>query len=646
MCGIAGIVSTAAGRRIESATIHRMCQAIVHRGPDEEGIFVKDGTGLGMRRLSIIDLAGGQQPVFNEERTAWVVFNGEIYNFPELREGLLKRGHRFSTHSDTETIVHLYEEMGPDCVNKLRGMFAFALYDERRQKLLMARDRLGKKPLHYALQGQRLLFGSEIKSILAVAPELATVNNEALLQYMYFGYVPDPLTAFTTIQKLPPGHLLEFENGKIHIRQYWDLPQYGTHPPRTEEECLEEMENRLAEAVRIRLVSEVPLGALLSGGTDSSTVVALMARASSSPVKTFAIGFRDQEFNEAPYARMVAEKFGTDHHELIVEPDVFETVETLTSSLEEPFGDSSMLPTYYVSQMARKHVTVALSGDGGDEIFAGYDRYAIHLRRQAFERIPSWARRFYREKIYPLLPGDMRGKKFSYHVSLPWRERYVDAIVLVPAFERDIPLLSDEFRAAGRETGDPEDVMYRYFEQAPAKDPVSQMLYVDTKTYMVGDILTKVDRMSMAASLEVRVPILDHEFVEWATGLPLDWKIRGGKQKYILRKLAERVGVPREVLYRPKRGFALPLVHWLKYELKDLVLSVLLDPRTLQRGYFDVRGIKQILDEHFRGRRSHSGQIWRLLMFELWHRNYLERIRASEVNDEPYGVTPAAGTLG
>jgi asparagine synthase (glutamine-hydrolysing) len=646
MCGIAGIVSTAAGQRIEAATIHRMCQAIVHRGPDGEGTFVKDGTGLGMRRLSIIDLAGGQQPVFNEDRTAWIVFNGEIYNFPELREDLLKRGHRFSTHSDTEVIVHLYEEMGPDCVNKLRGMFAFALYDERRQKLLIARDRLGKKPLHYALQGQRLLFGSEIKAILAVAPELATVNTEALLQYMYFGYVPDPLTAFTTIQKLPPGHLLEFENGEINVRQYWDLPQYSTHPPRSEEECLEEMEHRLAEAVRIRLISDVPLGALLSGGTDSSTVVALMARASSNPVKTFAIGFRNQEFNEAPYARMVAEKFGTDHHELIVEPDVFETVETLTSSLEEPFGDSSMLPTYYVSQLARKHVTVALSGDGGDEIFGGYDRYAIHLRRRVFERIPSGARRFYREKIYPLLPGDMRGKKFSYHVSLPWRERYVDAISLVPAFERDIPLLSDEFRAVGRASGDPEDVMYRYFEQAPAKDPVSQMLYVDTKTYMVGDILTKVDRMSMATSLEVRVPILDHEFVEWATGLPLDWKIRGGKQKYILRKLAERVGVPREVLYRPKQGFALPLVHWLKHELKELILSVLLDPRTLQRGYFEARGVRQLLDEHFRGRRSHSGQIWRLLMFELWHRNYLERIRAREANDEPYRVTPAAGTLG
>lgn len=646
MCGIAGIVSADAGDRIDPAAIHRMCAAILHRGPDDEGVFVKDGTGLGMRRLSIIDLSGGHQPVFNEDRTVWVVFNGEIYNFPELRADLMQRGHHFSTHTDTEVIVHLYEELGVDCVNKLRGMFAFALYDERRRKLLMARDRLGKKPLHYALQGQRLLFSSEIKSILAVAPELASVNNEALLQYMYFGYVPDPLTAFTTIQKLPPGHLLEFENGKIGIRQYWDLPQYGTHSPKSEEECLEEMEHRLAEAVRIRLISDVPLGALLSGGTDSSTVVALMARASSKPVKTFAIRFRDQDFNEAPYARMVAAKFGTDHHELTVEPDILHTVEMLTNSLEEPFGDSSMLPTYFVSQMARQHVTVALSGDGGDEIFAGYERYGIHQRRQVFGHVPNWARRFYRERLYPLLPGDMRGKKYSYHVSLPWRERYVDAVALVPAFERDMPLLSDDFRAVVRTSGDPRDVMYRYFEQAPAKDPISQILYVDTKTYMAGDILTKVDRMSMAKSLEVRVPILDHEFVEWATALPLEWKIRGGKQKYILRKLAERVGVPREALYRPKQGFALPLVHWLKHELRDLVMTILLDSRTLQRGYFEAPAVRQILDEHFRGRRNHSGQIWRLLIFELWHRNYLERIRVTEANSEPYRLTPVAGTLG
>jgi len=625
MCGIAGVVSSRRDDHIDVATVHTMCNAIIHRGPDDEGIFVKDGVGLGMRRLSIIDLAGGHQPVFNEDRSVWVVFNGEIYNFPELRAELESRGHRFYTHTDTETIVHLYEEMGSDCVQKLRGMFGLALYDERNRRLLLARDRLGKKPLHYALQGDRLYFGSEIKAILAVAPELAQVNYDGLLQYMYFGYVPDPITAFTPIQKLPPGHLLEFERGEVRVRSYWDLPAYGTHPPKSEEEYLEELERRLAEAVKIRLISDVPLGALLSGGVDSSTVVALMARASSGPVKTFSIGFKQADFDESKYAQIVAERFATEHHNLILEPNVVETVDELSRSLEEPFGDSSMLPTYYVSKLARQHVTVALSGDGGDELFAGYDRYAIHARRQAFEKIPSWMRRLYREQLFPRIPGNLRGRKFSYNVSLPWKERYVDGLSFVPAFEREMPLLSQEFRALLHAGDDPQNVLLNYFAKSPNADPVSQMLYVDVKTYMVADILTKVDRMSMATSLEVRAPILDHVFVEWVTGLPVEWKLRGRQQKYILRKLAERVGVPREVLYRQKQGFSLPLVHWIRHELKDLIMTILLEPRTLQRGYFDQRGIRRLLDEHFSGKRMHTGRIWRLLMFELWHRNYLER---------------------
>ena len=645
MCGIAGVVETHPEGAVDNATVHRMCEAIVHRGPDDEGIFVKAGVGLGMRRLSIIDLAGGHQPVFNEDKTVWIVFNGEIYNFPELRVELEKRGHCFYTHTDTEVIVHLYEDLGADCVNKLRGMFAFALYDSRRGKLLIVRDRLGKKPVHYAFAGGRLLFGSEIKSILAVAPELASVNNEALLQYMYFGYIPDPLTAFLPIQKLPPGHLLEFEAGQVHVRQYWNLPEYGTHRPSSEDECLEELEWRLTEAVRIRLISDVPLGALLSGGTDSSTVVALMSRAGSKPVKTFSIGFSHDDFNEAHYARIVAKHFNTEHHELVLEPNILETVETLTTSLEEPFGDSSMLPTYYVSCMARKHVTVALSGDGGDEIFAGYDRYGINLRRQVFERVPAWARHLYREQVFPRLPQNMRGRRFSYNVSLAWRERYVDSISFIPALERDIPLLSHEFREILRSGGNPEDVMYRYFDEAAATDPISQMLYVDTKTYLAADILTKVDRMSMATSLEVRVPLLDHLFVEWATGLPATWKLRGGQQKYILRKLAERVGVPRQALYRPKQGFALPLVHWTRNELKELIMSVLLEPRTLQRGYFKPEGVRRLLDEHFRERRDHSDAIWRLLIFELWHRNFLEKIRTTDRGASPYRVTTAAENL-
>src|SRR5215470_7615602 len=495
MCGIAGVVSADRTERIEEALVRQMCDAIVHRGPDDEGLLTQRNVGLGMRRLSIIDLAGGHQPIFNEDRSAWIVFNGEIYNFPELRPELEARGHRFTTHTDTETIVHLYEDMGADCVQKLRGMFAFALWDDRRQSLLIARDRLGKKPLHYALHNGKIYFASEIKAILTVAPELAEVNRAALMQYMYLGYVPDPATAFRNIHKLPPGHLLEFQRGEIRVRKYWDLPQYSTYQPRSEEELLEELEARLAEATRIRLISDVPLGAMLSGGTDSSTVVALMARASSKPVKTFAIGFRQADFDESQYARLVAQKFATEHHELVLEPDVVASLEKLTSSLEEPFSDPSILPTYFVSCLARQHVTVALSGDGGDELFAGYTRYGIQQRRQVSALLPQRLWRLYRERLFPFLPKGMRGRQLSYNLSLPWRERYADEVCLIPVFERDMPLLSPEFRATIAESGDPQEILLKLFDAAPASDPISQMLYVDTKTYLVEDILTKVDRM-------------------------------------------------------------------------------------------------------------------------------------------------------
>ena len=638
MCGIAGWYRRG-GPPVGQEVIARQCDRIIHRGPDDAGYFTDGDFGFGMRRLSIIDLAGGHQPLFNEDKSAWIVFNGEVYNFQDLRPDLEARGHRFRTHSDTETIIHLYEEYGSECVQKLRGMFAFAIYDEKKHALLIARDRLGKKPLHYALVDGNLYFASEIKSILAVAPELAETNHEALMQYMYFGYIPDPQTAFRQIHKLPPGHLLEFANGELKIRQYWDLPEYSTHEPKSEEECLEELEHRLTEAVRIRLIADVPLGAMLSGGTDSSTVVALMSRVSAGPVKTFSIGFQHADFNEAAYARKVAEHFHTDHHELILDPDVVETVDTLSRSLEEPFGDSSMLPTYYISKLARQHVTVALSGDGGDEVFAGYDRYRIHLENRSFDWIPGWAGRFYRQTVHPRLPYSMPARKLAYSVALPWQERYIESISL-QAFERDMGLLSPEFREQAN-GADPLNIMRGYLDRAPARDPLSCVLYLDTKTYLPGDILTKVDRMSMLTSLEARVPLLDHEFVEWVTALPPKWKMRGTEQKYIFRKLAERVGVPTEVLHRPKQGFALPLVHWLKNELKDLLLNVLYEPRTTQRGYFNQAAVRKLVDEHLQGRRIHSGRIWRLLMFELWHRNYLEQVQAGRPSAGTYAVSEA-----
>jgi asparagine synthase (glutamine-hydrolysing) len=637
MCGIAGMVQTRPGGEVDNAIVHRMCEAIVHRGPDDEGIFVKAGVGLGMRRLSIIDVAGGHQPVFNEDKTIWIVFNGEIYNFQELRSELQARGHSFSTRTDTEVIVHLYEEHGADCVHKLRGMFAFALYDERAGCLLLARDRLGKKPLHYALLNGTLLFASEMKSILAVKPELAKPNEAALLQYMYFGYIPDPATAFKPIHKLPPGHLLTFAKGEVRIRQYWDFPQYGTYQPASEEELLEELEFRLSEAVRIRMIADVPLGAMLSGGTDSSTIVALMARSTSQPVKTFSVGFRHADFNELPYARLVAQKFGTDHHELILEPDLIETIDTLTRHLEEPFGDSSMLPTYFISCLARRHVTVALSGDGGDEAFAGYDRYRIHLEDRSYQWMPKWAGPLYRNYVHPLVPYRMPGRNLAYSISLPWEERYTEGISLQP-FQREMGVLSSDFLAADSA---PLKNFRDYLDNAPAHDPLSRVLYLDSKTYLPGDILTKVDRMSMAASLEARVPMLDHVFLEWVTSWAPEWKMRNGTQKFILKKLAERVGVPKEVLHRPKQGFALPLGYWMRGELKDLVLTTLLDKQTLQRGYFNPNGLRRMLDEHFQGRRDHSARLWRLLIFELWHRNFLEKVGTA---NEPLSAASVASS--
>ncbi len=631
MCGIAGIVRTQPGSFVESVSIHTMCDTIFHRGPDDEGIYTKGNVGLGMRRLSIIDLEGGRQPVHNEDRTVWIVFNGEIFNFPGLRKDLERQGHKFYTNSDTEVIVHLYEDLGSDCVHKLRGMFALAIYDERKESLLLARDRLGKKPLHYAWHQGSLLFGSEIKAILVAAPELAEIDRSALREFFYFGYIPDPNTAFTHIRKLPPGHLMEFSTvGTRHqgpkIRQYWNLPAFGTYVPSSEEECLREMEERLAEAVRIRLIADVPLGALLSGGTDSSIVVALMARESSKPVKTFSIGFKNSDFNESDYARLVAERFHTEHHEMILEPNLEETLTKLTTLLEEPFGDSSMVPTYLVSALARQHVTVALSGDGGDELFAGYDRYAVHMGRRVFDAIPSWAGNWYRRGVYPHLPARLKGRKFSYNMTLPWQQRYLDSVSFLPALERNSHLLSAEFQDSTKNAHNPLASYLAYLEEAHADDDLSRILYLDMKTYLVADILTKVDRMSMATSLEVRVPILDHEFVEWAISLPIGLKLRGSDQKYIFKKLAQRVGVPAEVLNRPKRGFAMPLVHWMRNELREEIVRVLLEPQSLQRGYFNRKGIENLLDEHFRGRRDYSGQLWLLLIFELWHRNFLENL--------------------
>jgi asparagine synthase (glutamine-hydrolysing) len=631
MCGIAGIVTVDRTAKVDAAQVRQMCGGIVYRGPDDEGIYVDGAVGLGMRRLSIIDVSGGQQPIHNEDRTVWVVFNGEIYNFLELRRELQAQGHIFYTNSDTEVIVHAYESYGADCVRRLRGMFAFALYDFRHRKLLLGRDRLGKKPLHYAVRNGVLYFGSEIKSLLAVAPELASVDNGALAQFFYYGYIPDPYTVFTEVRKLPPGYWLEFADHSVRLQQYWDLPQFCS-AVLPEAECLEKLEATLDDAVRMRLISEVPLGALLSGGVDSSTVVAMMARISSRPVKTFSIGFSHSDFNEAPHARIVARRFGTDHHELIVDADLWGTLEALSGIIDEPFADSSVIPTYHVARMARKYVTVALSGDGGDELFAGYDGYLVHHQRRHLDLMPNWVAPLYHKFVYPRIPSKLRSRKLVYNFVLSSRDRFVGGKAALPTYDPELTILSPEFISLVSRGEPVEAIANRYYDNAPASDVVSRMQYTDIKTYMTADVLTKVDRMSMACSLEVRCPLLDHVFVELAARLPVSMKIRNGTRKYLLRRLAEKLGVPRDVVYRPKQGFALPLKHWMRAELKNEITALLLESRTLQRGYFRKSAVEKMLSEQHRGERDHSFALWQLLAFELWHRNYLERRTADTLS--------------
>lgn len=625
MCGIAGMAANDRQFQATPSEVKRMCSEIVYRGPDDEGILTKDGVGLGMRRLSIIDVQGGHQPIPNEDNTVWIVFNGEIYNFDELRQDLESKGHQFRTHCDTEAILHAYEAYGAECVGKLRGMFAFAIYDFKARSLFLSRDRLGKKPLHYAYDRGVLYFASEIKSILAVAPHLAAIDDEGLSQFFCYGYIPDPYTAFRSIRKLPPGHSLLFSDGSLRIQKYWDAPEFACLNL-SEEDCLFQLEQTLSEAVRIRLISEVPLGALLSGGVDSSVIVAMMAKVSSTRVKTFSIGFTEEDFNEAGRARSVAARFGTEHHELIVDPNIWGTLEKLSHIMDEPFADSSIIPTFHVARMARQHVTVVLSGDGGDELFAGYDAYIVNYKRRYLDLIPDWVAPVYHRFVYPHIPANFRTRKLVQSFPLRSRDRFVRGKTTLPSYDPELSLLTTEFLDAVAGYEPPEETARRYFDQAPANDIVSKMQYTDMKCYMAADILTKVDRMSMANSLEVRCPLLDHVFVELASRLPVSMKIRNGTRKYLLRKLAEKLGVPRKNLYGPKQGFSLPLKHWMRKEMRADLANLLLERRSIERGYFRKAAIEKLLDEHFRGTADHSAELWQLLAFELWHRNYVEEL--------------------
>jgi len=623
MCGIAGFVDQGDFSKEErTAILTRMCRAIVHRGPDDEGLQVDGPVALGMRRLSIIDLSGGHQPMSGEDGKVSIVFNGEIYNYRELQRELESRGHVFKTNSDTESIVHGYEEFSASCVNHLRGMFCFAIWDEKARTLFLARDRVGKKPLYYTqTRHGSFVFGSELKSILEHPDVEREIDLEALDAYLTLGYVPDPLSIFRHIRKLPPGHTLTYSQGRVTLEEYWDF-NFVPDTSRTEESYAEELRPLLEDAVRARLVADVPLGAFLSGGIDSSTVVALMAKAMGQPVKTFSIGFREDSYNELKYARLTAEKYGTDHHEFFVTPEICDVADELAWHLDEPFADSSAIPTFIVSKLARQHVTVALSGDGGDELFGGYTRYLVERDRKVFAQLPKV---FRQNVMYPLsfrLPHGARGRNLLHNLALDPIERYLDSVSVFTSMNRRL-LYSEEFKRKLEGIPSVASRFLQYAAKVRTGEDLDVLLYTDSKTYLPGDILTKVDRMSMAASLETRAPLLDQKLIDFVTQIPAAMKIVGSETKHILKRAVKDL-IPEEIMTRGKQGFGIPIQKWINQELRGRIRDTLHDPITRQRGYFDSSYIEVLLREHDRGRRDHSTSLWALFMLELWHRRFLD----------------------
>ena len=625
MCGIAGVFYPNRERRASVELVQRMTQAILHRGPDDGTFFVDGPIGLGHRRLKIIDLEGGKQPIFNETHSMAIVFNGEIYNFLPLREELLKRGHQFTTRSDTEVILHAYEEYGEECVGHLRGMFAFAIWDGEKKRLFLARDRVGIKPLYYLWDGQQFLFASELKAILEEPSVSRTIDPLAIDDYLTYLYIPAPKTIFQGIRKLLPGYTLTVDVNGIHERQYWDL----TFQPTTdlgEAEYTTGLLSKLRESVAIHLVSEVPLGAFLSGGVDSSAVVGLMAELLPQAVNTASIGFGESGFDELPYARAVAERFATRAYEKVVKADAVAILDDLMRYFDEPFADSSMVPTYYVSQVARERVTVCLSGDGGDENFAGYRRHRIDvLENRIRGLVPQCLRRSLfgtLGRLYPKadwLPQMFRAKTLLTNVSLSPERAYFNTMSWFTP-EMKSALYGQPLCTAVRGY-DAFSVMKGYFDRCEGWDPLSRIQYVDIKTYLVDDILTKVDRASMAHSLEVRVPLLDHEVMEYAASIPASYKLHGGEGKYIFKKVLSQF-LPRDIVYRPKQGFSIPLAQWFRHELKALFEQRIFADHAFLREFFDMQPIRQWWAQHQRGTRDYAPWLWALLVLECWGQRY------------------------
>ena len=646
MCGIAGACWTAGSEPLSEVILKRMTDALVHRGPDDDGVYsslkktsgeTENGSGavLGFRRLSIIDLAGGHQPLSNEDGTVWIAFNGEVYNYRELKPELERLGHRFRTSSDTECIVHAYEQWGRDCVQHLRGMFAFAIWDDRRRVLFLARDRMGQKPLVYRLAEGRLVFASELKALLQIPNAPREIEPQAVADYVALQYVPHPRSILRGYHKLPPGHCAEFNavTGDFKTEQYWQAPYARPRMSGSTTEVIPAnsagslLRERLTEAVRLRMRSDVPFGAFLSGGVDSTIITGLMQQQSGNKVKTFSIGFSVKQFDERSYAREAAQKLGTDHHEFVVDPSAVEMLPRLTWHYDEPFADSSAIPTMYLSQLTRQHVTVALTGDGGDELFAGYDRYrAVELARK-IDRLPWLLRAPLTSSIWQRFPAPVRQKsklrqikRFLAMLGQTPERRYTNWVSIFDDTRRP-SLFSDDFQATLKGYDGASFLMDAY-RNCSENDFVQKTTCVDVESYLPCDILTKVDIASMAFSLEARSPFMDHHVVELAARIPMELKLQAGRGKRILIDTFRDL-LPESIQTRPKMGFGVPLDHWFRNELREMLTDILLDSQTLGRGYFNPATVRKLVNEHTSSQWDHSARLWLLLVFELWHRKFL-----------------------
>jgi asparagine synthase (glutamine-hydrolysing) len=639
MCGITGWANLDSRKTAPEGArdlLHSMCERMVHRGPDSEGLMVATGAALGVRRLAIIDLVTGEQPAYNEDESVAVILNGEIYNYRELRQDLEKRGHNFRSQSDTEVLPHLYEEYGLSMVDRLNGMFAFALWDSRRRRLFIARDRFGEKPLYWGVFDNTLLFASEPKVLLAHPDVKSSLNLQALRQYLSFDYVAAPLSIYEGINKLPAAHTLTLENGKIDTRSYWCLSYKTQQPPPTDTEAAEHLRELLADAVRMRLVSDVPLGVLLSGGVDSSTIAAFAVRASSEAVKTFSISFAESSFDESLYARAVAKFLGTDHHEERLSANLAANlVGEIGSWMDEPFSDPSLVPTYLLSRFTRKHVTVALGGDGGDELFAGYPMYRGHRMAELYSRVPGFLRHGMIEPLVRVLPVKTKNLSFDYKATRFITGTKYDRVarhhVWFGSFTPDEQkrlLTSEVLRETDSDIYRDARVMW---DECDSTDVIERMQSLDTRLYLAEDILTKVDRASMSVSLEVRAPFLDPRVAEFAASLPANYKLRGRKTKYILKRAVEDY-LPPVVTRRRKKGFGVPVAEWLKGKLRPLARDLLSPDRVRRAGVFNPEYVTRLQDEHERGVANHRKLLWTLLMFELWHESFIETARRIETS--------------